>query len=245
MKRITLSLCICLFATAPIVAQSKKALQAEVQRLSSEIEQLKRPKDADLENKHAKASYSLGVLMASTVKSQGMDSLNLEAFMLAFEDVLTDQKPKLEPQEAEKTLQQYMQEIMEARKLKSIEEAAAYLEKNKAQEGVQVTESGLQYKVLKEGSGKKPGPNDRVTVHYTGMLTDGTVFDSSVERGEPVTFGVSEVITGWTEALQLMKEGDKWTIYIPYPLGYGERGAGREIPPYATLIFDLELLKVN
>src|SRR5690606_17937012 len=116
----------------------------------------------------------------------------------------------------------------------------------KNKEGVKTTPSGLQYQVVTAGTGKSPGANDNVTVHYTGKLTDGTVFDSSVDRGEPATFGVSQVIPGWTEALQLMKEGDKWTIFIPQNLAYGEQGAGGgQIPPFATLIFEVELIKVN
>ncbi|WP_304502754.1 FKBP-type peptidyl-prolyl cis-trans isomerase [Cesiribacter sp. SM1] len=245
MKLSTLTLCMALFATAPLFAQSKKELRAEVQRLNTEIEELKKPKEVDLSNKHTKASYAIGVMIANNVKSQEMDSLDTEALMVAFEDVLKGGELKLGAEEAESTIQQYMQEIMEAKKSKAIEEATAYLEKNKANEGVQQTASGLQYKVIKEGTGKSPGPKDKVTVHYTGMLTDGTVFDSSVERGEPVTFGVNQVIPGWTEALQLMKEGAKWTLYIPYELAYGERGAGRDIPPFSTLVFDVELLKVQ
>ncbi|AHM60295.1 peptidyl-prolyl isomerase [Flammeovirgaceae bacterium 311] len=234
-----------MIASAPLFAQSKKELRAEVQRLKTEIEQLNKPTEVDLNNKHTKASYAIGVMIATNLESQEMDSLDIEAVVVAFHDVLKDQELKLPRQEAESTIQQYMQEMMDAKKTKAIEEATAYLDNNKKKEGIQETESGLQYKVIKQGSGKSPGPKDRVKVHYTGMLTDGTVFDSSVERGEPITFGVNQVIPGWTEALQLMKEGDKWTIYIPYELAYGERGAGRDIPPYSTLVFDVELLKIE
>ena len=244
MKSLTLSLYICLIATVPLFAQSKKALRAEVQRLNTEIKELKKPKEVKLDNEHDTASYALGVLMASSIKGQELDSLDLEALTIAFQDVLKEDKPKLQPQEAESIVQQYMQKNMESRQEKLKEQSAAFLKENKTKEGVKETESGLQYKVIKEGNGKSPGPRDKVTVHYTGMLTDGTVFDSSVERGEPATFGVSQVIPGWTEALQLMREGDKWTLYIPYNLAYGERGAGRDIPPFSTLIFDVELLKV-
>jgi FKBP-type peptidyl-prolyl cis-trans isomerase FklB len=120
-----------------------------------------------------------------------------------------------------------------------------FLAENAKKEGVKTTASGLQYKVNNSGSGKSPALTSEVTVHYTGKLIDGTVFDSSVERGEPATFPVNGVIAGWTEALQLMKEGDKWTLYIPFQLAYGERGAGGQIPPFAALIFDVELIKVN
>jgi len=120
-----------------------------------------------------------------------------------------------------------------------------FLEKNKAKEGVIVTASGLQYTVNVEGTGATPGPTDKVTVHYTGKLTDGTVFDSSVQRGEPIQFGVNQVIPGWTEGLQLMKEGAKYTLVIPSELGYGARGAGGAIPPNAVLVFDVELISVD
>lgn len=245
MKILTLSLCISLMTTASLFAQSKKELKAQVQRLTNEVNELKKPKEVDLQNQETKVSYAMGVMIATNIESQGIDSLDVEALTLAFQDVLKERELKLQPQEAEGIIQQYMQEMMESRRTKAIEEATSYLEKNKTKEGIKETPSGLQYKVVKEGTGKSPGPKDRVTVHYTGMLTDGTVFDSSVERGQPATFGVSQVIPGWTEALQLMKEGGKWTIYVPYELAYGERGAGRDIPPYATLIFDVELLKVE
>ncbi len=134
---------------------------------------------------------------------------------------------------------------MELRNTKRIEEGKAFLPANAAKAGIRTTASGLQYQVVTEGTGKKPSPTDRVTVHYTGRLIDGTMFDSSVERGQPATFGVNQVIAGWTEALQLMSEGSKWILYIPSELGYGARGAGGDIPPHAVLVFDVELIKVN
>lgn len=234
-----------LLLSTSLFAQSKKELQAEVTKLKAEIEQLKKPKEVELDNEHKKASYGLGTFIASNLKSQGGDSLDLDALAAGLKDVFLDKPLKIEQQEAMTIVQNYMQQAMEKKSNKVKEEGRAFLEENKTKEGVKVTESGLQYKVITEGNGKSPGPDGNVTVHYTGKLMDGTVFDSSVERGEPVTFGVNEVIAGWTEALQMMHEGDKWTLYVPYDLAYGERGAGGQIPPYATLIFEVELLKVN
>lgn len=142
-------------------------------------------------------------------------------------------------------MQRYMQQEMMKKSAVAKSQSEKFLESNKKNDGVKVTATGLQYKVLAQGSGKTPTPTDRVTVHYTGKLTDGTIFDSSIRRGQPATFRVNQVIPGWTEALQMMKEGDKWTLYIPYSLGYGERGDPPQIPPFSTLIFDVELLKVN
>ena len=238
-------LCGALLASTVVCAQSKKELQAEVTKLKAEVAELKKPKEVVLTDEFRKVSYGLGVLMASGVKSQGADSLDLDAFSAAFRDVYKDSKLKLEKEEAMTIVQQYMQARMEAKVTKMKGEGEAFLASNKTKEGVVTTASGLQYKVNVSGKGKKPAASDKATVHYTGKLLDGTVFDSSVERGQPASFGVSEVIPGWTEALQLMHEGDKWTLYIPYDLAYGERGAGGQIPPYSALVFDVELIKVN
>ena len=240
-----------LVASSAVYGQSKKELQAEaaqlrseVARLKAEVEELKKPKEVSLDNEHKKASYALGTLMASNFKSQGADSLDVDALHAALKDVLQGQTPRMEQQEAMTTFQTYMQKAMDAKSAKAREANTVFLEENKKKAGVQVTASGLQYEVIKSGNGKKPTANNQVTVHYTGKLLDGTVFDSSMD-GEPVTFGVSQVIPGWTEALQLMKEGDKWTLYIPDNLAYGERGAGGQIPPYSVLVFEVELIKVN
>lgn len=232
--------------------QSKKELKAEVARLNEEIAQknaqieaLKNPPKAELNNEHQMASYGLGILMASNLEKQGSDSLDVDILNEAMRDVLKDLPLQMEVEEAMSIVQPYMAKAME-RKIELLkEEGRAFLETNKTKEGVKVTESGLQYKILETGTGKAPTAESNVTVHYTGKLVDGSIFDSSVERGEPATFGVSQVIEGWTEAMQLMHEGDKFELYIPYELAYGERGAGGQIPPYATLIFEVQLIKVN
>lgn len=234
-----------LFAGSMSMAQSKKELIAEVNKLKAEIEELKKPKEISIDDKHRKASYGLGMLLASNIKTQGADSLEVDAIAAGIKDIFQGKETKLTQEEAGMTVQTYMMGVMERKTTAMKEAGQKFLEENKKKAGVTVTSSGLQYEVVKAGSGKTPGANDQVTVHYTGKLLDGTVFDSSVERNEPATFGVSDVITGWTEALQLMKEGDKWIVYLPYDLAYGERGAGQDIPPYSTLIFEVELLKVN
>ncbi|HEY9049306.1 MAG TPA: FKBP-type peptidyl-prolyl cis-trans isomerase [Ohtaekwangia sp.] len=237
--------CLSLIISMPLFAQSKKELQAQVTKLNAEIAELKKPKDILLTDTVKKASYGLGVLVATNLRSQGGDSLDIDALTFAIRDVYENKKLKLEQPEAMMIVQQYMQQAVEKKNSKLKEGSQVFLNENKTKEGVKTTASGLQYKVITAGKGKAPKATDNVTVHYVGKLTDGTVFDSSVERGQPVTFGVSEVIPGWTEALQLMHEGDKWMLYIPQELGYGERGAGAQIPPYATLVFEVELIKVN
>jgi len=237
---------------APVWAQSKKELiaekqklEAEVSRLKSEVEELKKPKVPDLSDTTKLASYSVAVMIGSNMSMQGFESLDLEAFSAGIEDVFNDQPLKIEKDQAQMIVQQFIQKGMEEKTRKAREEGTAFLAENKTKEGVKETASGLQYKIVQEGNGKSPTASDNVTVHYTGKLVDGTVFDSSVQRGEPATFGLSQVIPGWTEGLQLLKEGGKAILYIPSDLGYGERGAGGQIPPHSTLIFEVELIKVN
>jgi FKBP-type peptidyl-prolyl cis-trans isomerase FklB len=240
-----LIVCVTLFVSVPLFSQSKKELLAEITTLKAEIAELKKPKEADTTNIHQKASYGLGVIIATNLKMQGGDSLDIETLNIALSDTYFGKPLKMEPQKSSMVVQQYMQQAMERKAAKSREENSAFLEKNKNEEGVKVTASGLQYKVVTTGTGKTPLATDKVTVNYVGKLVDGTVFDNSENHKEPAMFVVDQVIPGWTEALQLMHEGDKWILFIPSELGYGEQGAGGQIPPHATLIFEVELVKVN
>ena len=195
-------------------------------------------------------SYAFGVNFMNNMKSQGVN-LNLEAFLQGVTDASSDkvEKSEQELQAAFLAFQQALQTMAAEKASKAGDnnkkEGEVFLVANAKKEGVKVTESGLQYKVIKAGEGATPKPTSKVTTHYEGKLINGTVFDSSYKRGAPATFGVNQVIPGWTEALQLMKEGDQWELYIPSKLAYGERGAGADIGPNSTLIFKIELIKVD
>lgn len=191
-----------------------------------------------------KLSYALGLSMAQNFKGSGIASINADDFADALRAVYEDKEKKMTYDEAKKVVQDFFTKLEANAGAMNEELGKKFLEQNAQQEGVKVTESGLQYLVLKEGNGVKPGPNDAVTVHYTGRLIDGTVFDSSVERGEPATFAVGQVIPGWVEGLQLMSEGAAWRLFIPSNLAYGPHGTG-PIQPNSTLIFDVQLIKVN
>lgn len=235
-----------LFMSTTLIGQSKKELSAEVAKLKAEIVELNKPKVPNLDNENKRASYGLGVLVASNVRSQGGDSLDLESLYFGIQDVFTKKNLQIDQEECSMIVQTYMQAAMEKKVVAMQAEEKAFLSANKLKPGVKETASGLQYQIITSGTGKTPTADDEVTVHYEGKLIGATEpFDSSIKRGEPATFGVGQVIAGWTEALQLMKEGDKWMLFIPSDLGYGERGAGGQIPPYATLIFEVELIKVN
>lgn len=248
----SLIICVFLFAAVPALSQSKKELleeinrlQAQVSQLNGEIKELKKPVEVNLSDSTQQVSYSFGVVLGKNFKDTGLDSLDMEVFLAAMKDVIKGRELKVQPVEAEATMHRYMQAAMMKRSAIAKAQSERFLADNKSKEGIRTTDSGLQYKIVDQGKGKTPTTADRVTVHYTGKLVDGTIFDSSVQRGQPSTFRVNQVIPGWTEALQLMKEGDKWELYIPYSLGYGERGYPPQVPPFSTLIFEVELMKVN
>ena len=190
-------------------------------------------------------SYSLGVLVAQNLKSQGFDQVDPTSLATGIADVLSGDSLQIELEQANEKVQAYMADKQAAQYIEVKTAGEQFLAKNKLRGDVAVTDSGLQYEVLRPGSGNKPGPGDKVTVHYHGTLTDGTVFDSSVDRGTPATFGVTQVIQGWVEGLQLMSMGAKYKFYIPYNLAYGNQGAGPKIPPYSALVFEVELIKIN
>ena len=191
-----------------------------------------------------KVSYALGMSIANNLMASGIKNLNTEEFVKAIKASLAGEQPAMSVVEAQQVLNDYFTKLQEEQTAAVKAEGEAFLAENAKKEGVNVLPSGLQYQVLTEGNGKKPSATDRVQCHYEGTLIDGTIFDSSIKRGEPAVFGVNQVIKGWVEALQLMQEGAKWRLYIPYDMAYGEHGAGEMIPPYSALIFDVELIKV-
>lgn len=202
---------------------------------------------AEIESDKQKLSYAMGIFFGQSITRQEMD-IDVPAFMQAVEDMLKGSELKMTRNEMQQILTDFQKQEQEQRDEQASGNKDAgikYLEENKNKEGVVTTASGLQYKVVREGKGKKPGATSKVEVHYRGTLIDGTEFDSSYARGEPATFGVNQVIKGWQEALQLMPVGSKWQIYIPSDLAYGERGAGGSIGPNSTLVFDVELLDIK
>ncbi|MFK7779023.1 MAG: FKBP-type peptidyl-prolyl cis-trans isomerase [Gimesia sp.] len=233
---LTACLCIAFFGfSAFATAQNEKAASSK----------------SALKNTKQKNSYAVGYNLGQSLMK---DQLNLDPQTLAkgIIDAMAKNKPLMTEDEVRATLLSFQQEMRKQQEAKMKQEKAAnaakgkqFLEANAKKEGVKTTKSGLQYKVIKKGTGKTPGLKDSVTTHYRGTLIDGKEFDSSYKRNQPATFPVSGVIKGWTEALQLMKEGDKFQLFIPSELAYGQRGSGQDIGPGAVLVFDIELLKVN
>ncbi len=192
-----------------------------------------------------KLSYAWGLAMGSQLKAMGVKEIDAESFKDAVKVAFDGGKPEMEPEEAQKIINDYLMDLEKKATAAAQIENAKVLAEHASLEGVKTTASGLQYRVIKEGEGLAPTAEDEVTVHYTGKLINGQVFDSSVNRGEPATFPLNRVIPGWTEGLQLMKEGAKYEFMIPSDLAYGPQGVPNAIPPHAVLIFDVELIKVN
>jgi FKBP-type peptidyl-prolyl cis-trans isomerase FklB len=191
-----------------------------------------------------KLSYAWGLAMGRQLQGMGVKDLNVEDFNTAVKTAFEGGEPAISVEEAQKLITEYLEELQKKAEAAAREAGEKFLAENKKNEGVMETASGLQYIVEKEGTGAQPAATDEVTVHYTGRLLDGTVFDSSVNRGEPATFPLNRVIPGWTEGVQLMKEGAKYTFFIPSDLAYGPQGVPNAIPPHSTLIFEVELIKV-
>lgn len=189
-------------------------------------------------------SYALGMIDATFFKSQGVDTINYALMNKGFDEVLKEKKTLLTNQQADMTVREQLQAFMRKKSQGAIDEGEKFLAENKKRDGVKVTPSGLQYEVLKLGTGSKPSDTSTVKVHYEGFLINGKKFDSSRDRGEPISFALNQVIKGWTEGVQLMPVGSRFKFYIPYTLGYGEQGAGGAIPGGAALIFDVELIDI-
>ena len=203
--------------------------------------------DTELKTEQEKLSYALGIYFSQGIIQQNID-LDNAAFLQAIEDSLNQSEPKMSRTEIQDALDRYQKKVVaERNNIAAINKSAGekFLEENAKKEGVVTLDSGLQYKIIKKGNGESPTINSNVKVHYHGTHIDGKVFDSSYERGEPISLSLNQVIKGWQEAVPLMKVGSKWQIYVPAELAYGERGAGGSIQPNETLVFDIELLGIN
>ncbi|SBT17538.1 FKBP-type 22 kDa peptidyl-prolyl cis-trans isomerase [Marinomonas gallaica] len=203
--------------------------------------------ELSFDTNEAKIAYGIGRQIGDQLRGSDLGELSLDHLFAAIKDALNDQPMAVPAEQLEAAfaeLQATMEEKSKAAAAETVAAGEAFLDKNKAREGVQVTASGLQYEVIEEGTGNQPVASSTVRVHYEGRLVDGQVFDSSIQRGEPIEFPLAGVIAGWTEGLQLMKEGSKYRFAIPAELGYGAQGAGAVIPPHATLVFDVELIAI-
>ena len=234
MKTLNLILVIVLISVSASFAQKGKKGKKQ-----------KKQEPIELKNEVDSVSYALGVDVADNFMNNKLDFINVDAFARAIKDAMQDSSTVMDATVSREVLTVYFNRIKEAQAKEVGKEGAEFLEENAKRSSVKTTASGLQYEVITEGSGAKPTAADKVKVHYVGTLINGTEFDSSIKRGEPITFPLSGVIPGWTEGLQLMTVGSKYKFFIPYNLAYGERGQGQTIPPYATLIFEVELLDIN
>lgn len=237
MKIRLLSLALLVCFSVPALAGKKKGKKKKTEETQTQTMELKNDLDS--------LSYALGVSIANNLKNQGVESMNSGAFAAAIDAVYAGTDTNMTMDDANQYINSYFASAAEKKSKAQKEIGEKFLAENSKKEDVVVLPSGLQYKVLKMGDGPKPGAEDKVTTHYHGTLIDGTVFDSSVERGQPATFPVGGVIKGWVEALQLMPVGSKWVLYVPSDLAYGDRGAGPKIGPHTTLVFEVELLKIE
>lgn len=241
MKKTFLTLC-CATALFSASAQVKKANTTKKAATPSKAAV---PTPLKLNNTTDSLSYAFGYSVGKSLENGGIKSLKYDVFIEAVKSVLEGKNSLLSDEQVQNALTQAFQKSQEAKFAKERTSNAAFLEQNKQNPNVKITASGLQYEVVKGTEGKKPTADDVVEVHYEGKLIDGTIFDSSIQRGESVSLEINRVIQGWTEGLQLMSEGSKYKFYIPYQLGYGEQGAGPKIPPYSTLVFEVELIKIK
>ena len=243
MKKIVLFVAVSVFFTA-LTVQAQKEEKASKDKKEKKAEAPKKHKE--LKTEIDSVSYSLGLAIGNTIKTGGLENVNQKMFDKAFQQVLADEETWISKDSIQSIITNYLMKLEKQKSEKNIAEGKKFLEENKKKPGVIALPSGLQYKVIKEGTGPKPTAADKVTVHYHGTLSNGKVFDSSIDRGEPIQLGVGQVIKGWTEALQLMPTGSKWVLYIPSELGYGDRSMpGSIIEPNSVLVFEVELISID
>jgi FKBP-type peptidyl-prolyl cis-trans isomerase FklB len=228
-----------LFVVGTASAQKRK--RGGKKKKTEEVQKM----ELNMENTMTKVSYSLGMNIIANLKQQGLDTLDEAAFSAGMKAALAGDSTLVTEEESNQILQAYFGELQENKAKMAAKEGEIFLAENAKKEGVTITPSGLQFEVMTAAEGAKPLATDQVTVHYTGTTIDGKIFDSSVQRGQPATFGLNQVIAGWTEGVQLMSVGEKYRFFIPYNLAYGEKGAGADIAPYSALIFEVELIKIN
>lgn len=227
-----------LIISVPLSAQKKCKKSKKCKKTNTQTMELKNDLDS--------ISYALGITFAANMKANNLETINIDALAKGIKDSISDDANiQMSYDEANAYVGSFLKTQADKKALLMKQEGIDFLNANKSKEGVIVLPSGMQYKILREGNGEKPTAQDNVTTHYHGTLIDGTIFDSSVDRGQPATFPVNGVIKGWTEALQLMPVGSKWRLFIPSDLAYGERGAGQAIKPHTTLIFDVELISIQ
>lgn len=248
-----LTIVFCTVLALNISAQSKKpSAKKPLPKQASTTANSKRPEIngkgsniSGLQSANDSLSYAIGMNIGQSLKQQGLDGIDLNIMKAAMNDVLKGGTTFLTQEQCMPVIMDNMKKVQEKKYAPVKAEGEKFLAENKKKEGVTTLPSGLQYSIITKGTGEIPKATDKVNVHYHGTLINGKVFDSSVDRGTPAQFGVTQVISGWVEALQLMPVGSKWKLYIPSNLAYGERGAGENIPPFSTLIFDVELLSIE